>query len=140
AQLASSNGVKAGAPVVSLPVIHNQYFDFNSSVLVQNVDSAAATVKITYYDARTGRAIGGETASVEPGASQLFLQYDTPGRSAAVPAGFNGAAVVTSSEGRQLVAIGNIQQARQGYLAAYNGFAAAAATTRLSCPAILKAY
>jgi hypothetical protein len=140
AQLASTNGVRSGAPVVSLPVVHNRYFDFDTSVLVQNVDRAAATVKITYYDARTGQAVGSESRVVQPGASQLFLQYDTPGRSAVVPAGFNGSAVVTSSEGRLLVAIGNIQQSRQGYLAAYNGFAAAAATTRVSCPAILKSY
>jgi len=140
-QLSSARGFKGGAPVVYLPVIYNQYFNFNTNVLVQNVGSAATTVKIEYYAASTGAKIGEETSSsIAPGSAFTFFQFDT-GRGNAIPRpGFNGAAIVRSLDGGSIVAVTNVQETRQNYLEAYNGFAASNATTTASCAAVLKNY
>ncbi|HEY3110408.1 MAG TPA: hypothetical protein VGL23_16735, partial [Chloroflexota bacterium] len=69
------------------------------------------------------------------------FQFDTGGRGPAIPRpGFNGAAVVTSLDGGSIVAVANVQETRQNYLEAYNGFAAATSTGKVSCPSILKNY
>lgn len=140
-QLSSGRGVRSGAPIVYLPVIYNQYFNFNTNVLVQNVGSAATTVEITYYNASTGASIGSErSSSIAPGSSFTFFQFDT-GRGNAIPRpGFNGAAVVRSLDGGSVIAVANLQETRQNYLEAYNGFASTTATARVSCAAILKNY
>jgi hypothetical protein len=139
-QLSSSNALRDGSGSVAVPVIYNQYFDYNTSVLVQNVDTAAANVTITYYDSRTGASAGSQTATIDPGNTRLFLQFEAGGAAAPVPSSFNGSAIVTSAEGRKLVAVANVQNTRLGYLATYNGIATSTATTRASCPAILKNY
>jgi hypothetical protein len=140
-QLSSARGFKGGAPVLYLPVIYHQYFNFNTNVLVQNVGTAATTVKIEYYNASNGSKLGEETSTpIAAGSSYTFFQFDT-GRGNAVPRpGFNGAAVVRSLDGGSVVAVANVQETRQNYLEAYNGFPAASATTKVSCASILKNY
>ncbi|HEY3109818.1 MAG TPA: DUF5719 family protein, partial [Chloroflexota bacterium] len=69
-QLSSARGFKSGAPVLYMPVIYNQYFNFNTNVLVQNVGTSATTVKIEYFNAANGSKIGEETSSaIQPGSS-----------------------------------------------------------------------
>ncbi|TAK22402.1 MAG: hypothetical protein EPO26_11955 [Chloroflexota bacterium] len=139
-QLSSGRGARAGATSVSLPVIYHSYYGYNTNVLVQNVDTTATTVSIAYYDNRTGLSIGSETATIQPGTSATFFQFDT-GRGNAIPRpGFSGSAVVTSTDNKNIIAVANVQHPGQGYLEAYNGFPTSSATTRVSCPAIMKNY
>jgi hypothetical protein len=141
-QLSSARGFKAGAPVLFMPVIYNQYFNFNTNVLVQNVGTTPTNVKIEYYNASNGAKIGEEqtTTPIAAGSSFTFFQFDT-GRGNAIPRpGFNGAAVVRSLDGGSIVAVANVQETKQNYLEAYNGFPAATATTKATCASILKNY
>jgi hypothetical protein len=140
-QLSSARGFKSGSPVVYLPVIYNQYFNFNTNVLVQNVGTAPTTVRIEYFNAANGAKVGEETSTaIAPGSSFTFFQFETGRGPAVVPVNFNGAAVVRSLDGGSVVAVANVQETRQNYLEAYNGFPAASATSKTSCAAILKNY
>jgi hypothetical protein len=139
-QLSSGRGAKSGAPIAYAPVIYDQYFGYVTNVFVQNLDTTATNVTIEYFDSRTGASVGSEQATIQPGASTTFFQFDT-GRGPAVPRpGFNGSAVVRSTDNKNIIAVANINNPRQGYLEAYNGFASSGATQRTSCPAIMKNY
>jgi hypothetical protein len=140
-QLSSARGFKAGSPIVYLPVIYNQYFNYNTNVLVQNVGAAPTTVKIEYFNAGNGSKIGEETSTpIAAGSSFTFFQFDTGRGNAVMRPGTNGAAVVRSLDGGSVVAVANVQETRQNYLEAYNGFPAASATTKVGCASILKNY
>lgn len=146
AQLSSARGIKTGASTVFMPVIYNRYYNNISSILVQNVDTANADVLVSYYS-QSGAAAGSETATITAGASRLFLNFDTPGRTAIVrPAsdggnlGFNGSAVVTSTNSKNVVAVANIQNDSVSDLEAYNGFLSTSATAKTTCPSIFNNY
>jgi hypothetical protein len=141
-QLSSARGFKTGSTSAYMPVIYNQYFNFNTNVLVQNVGTSPTNVQIDYYDAKTGSLIGSEKTStgIPVGSSVTFFQFDT-GRGNAVPRpGFNGAAIVRSLDGGSIVAVANIQETKQNYLEAYNGFPSSSATGTVTCSSILKNY
>lgn len=134
-QLSSGRGARSGAPVVSLPVIFNNYFGYVTNALVQNVDTTPTNVTISYYQG--GTLVAQQNATIQPGASVAFNQF---GDSSAVPVGFNGSAVVRSTDNKNIIAVANVRHDAFGDLEAYNGFASSSATTRVSCPAILKNY
>jgi hypothetical protein len=127
-QFSSSNGFKDGATIAYLPVVYNDYSTdlWITSFLVQNVDAADATVQVTYSDGRTS------SATIKPGASKLYYQGND-----GTPAGFNGSAVVTSTNGRKVVAIANIRNLA-GNLSAYNGFTTG--TNAVSLPVVYNNY
>jgi hypothetical protein len=139
-QLSSARGIKSGATSVYLPVVYNQYYGYNTSILVQNVDTASADVKVEYFNSTNGASVGSETATIAAGSSQLFLQFATGGRTPVPSSGFNGAAVVTTTNAKNVVAVANVQHPTAGYLEAYNGFSASSATTTVLCAAILNNY
>lgn len=138
AQLSSSRGVKSGSTSVSLPALYHNYYNYRSSVLVQNVDTAAADVQVEYFTG--GRSIGTDSGTIGPGATQLFLQFDTDSRNATPRPGFNGSAVVRSTNGKNVIAVANIENVTEGVLEAYNGFNPSSATAKTTCPAIMKNY
>lgn len=127
-QFSSSNGFKDGATIAYLPVVYNDYSAdrWITSFLIQNVDLNDANVTVTYSDSRTA------TATIRPGASRLFYQGNDGS-----PSGFNGSAVVTSTNGRKIVAVANIRNAA-GNLSAYNGFTTG--TQIVSMPVIYNNY
>src|SRR5262245_58715777 len=139
-QLSSGRGAKSGTPIVFAPVIYNQYFGFVTNVFVQNLDTTATNVTIEYFDSRTGGSVGSEQASIQPGSSATFFQFDTARAQALVPEGFNGSAVIRSTDNKSIIAVTNINNPSLGYLEAYNGFPSSGATPRASCPAIMKNY
>jgi len=141
--LSSGRGLKAGSGVVFLPSIFDDYHNFRTSVLVQNVGATATNVTVEYYDARNGVKLGEErtTSAIAPGTSRQFLQFDPGSRPAVVPVGLSAAAVVRATDaGGSVVAVGNITEKVQQYLEAYNGFPDTAATTKATCATIMKNY
>lgn len=139
-QLASARGIATGSTTVNLPVMYNDYFQgtWRTSALVQNVDTTDATVEVKYFQG--GAQVGTQSATISPGSSQLFLQYAIGTRSAPVPTGFNGSAVVTSTNGKNIAVVANVLDRNGGHLEAYNGFAASSATARTTCASIFKNY
>jgi hypothetical protein len=120
-QFSSSNGFKDGGTIGYLPVVYNNYSSdqWITSFVVQNVDTTDAEILVTYSDGRTA------SASIRPGSSRLYYQGNDGS-----PAGFNGSAVVTSTNGKKIVAVANIRNG-QGNLSAYNGFTTGTKTVNL---------
>lgn len=139
-QLSSGRGFKSGASAVYMPSVYNDYYGNSSSIMVQNLGSSATTVTVTYYRADGTQVAQTEQAAIAAGSKASFLQFDTPGRASAVPAGFNGSAVITASGGGQIAAVGNIQHLTRRRLESYNGFPAGTATNRVTCPSIFDGY
>ena len=136
--LSSGRGARAGAPALSLPSIYNNYFGYQTNVLVQNVDTTATAVTITYYEG--GQAVAAQNATIQPGASTTFFQFDTGQGASPVRAGFNGSAVVRSNDNKNIIAVANVLHGGQNDLESYSGFATTSATQRFSCPSIFKNY
>ena len=144
-ELSAGRGARSGATVVNAPALYNYYAGaYRTSLVVQNVDTTATNVTVRYFDKITQAQVGQvQTATIQPGSSASFLQFDPAnptGSGAPVPYGFIGSAVVTSTDGKQIVAIGNMAWDQLNYFESYNGFAAASATARATCPTIMNNY
>lgn len=110
-------GVTEGAPTVRLPLLFKGVAGFNTFVSVQNVGSTATNVTITYQNGAT------ETFNnLAPGASTRFDQATVAG----LPAGFVGAATVTSTAS-DIAAV--VTQVGPTTMLIYNGFATSGANT-----------
>lgn len=125
-QLYSYNPFTAGSTVAYAPVIMNSYFGYNTALTVQNIDSAAANVTVTYGSGQT------ETATIAAGASKLFY---TP--TSGVPAGQLTGAKVESTNGKQIVALVN-ESNGFNRAASYSAFAQGA--KKVNAPIVMKRY
>jgi hypothetical protein len=87
---ASYDGFSVGSHKVNAPIVLKRYFDFNSSVVCQNISGAATTMTLTYG------GVGGSdvSPSINPGAIYQFYQP----ASALIADGFIGSATVTASQ------------------------------------------
>ncbi|HEY3081093.1 MAG TPA: hypothetical protein VGM69_14465 [Chloroflexota bacterium] len=144
-QLAAGSGVAGGTTSVYLPALYNYYAgQYRSAIVVQNVDTVSTTVRVDYYDAATRALVYSETQGIAAGASgRPFLQFNAAAPGSAqggLRAGFIGSAVVTSLEGKNIVAVVNMEQPNLGYLESYVGFPASTATSTANCASILNNY
>jgi hypothetical protein len=120
-QLYTFTPFTAGATTMYLPDISNNFFGFNTALTVQNVDSSDANVTVTYGSGSS------QNATIAPNSSAVFLTF-LP--ASGVPSGTLTAAKVTSTNGKNIVAMvtksNNLTRA-----AAYTGFSAGTTTVRL---------
>lgn len=105
-------GVSAGSTSVTLPLLFRESYGFNTFFNVQNTDTAAAAVTVTYSNGTT------ETSTVQPGATARFDQSTNSALALSGSAGFTGSAVVTADKN---VAV-TVAQVDTSTLANYNGF------------------
>jgi hypothetical protein len=113
----SYSGFTAGSNVVSLPLINKAFFGINTWYNVQNTGSGATTITASYSGTTCT-----ENATIQPGAAATFSQETNT----CLPAGYNGAATITTgNSGDQVAAV--VMQVFSGGLLAYNGFAAGGA-------------
>ncbi len=110
-----------------VPVVMRGFYNWNTSVQVQNVGSASTNVAIIFSNGTQ------QTQTVGAGQSYLFTQQNN----AALPASWLGSARVTSSASN-IVAIVNQQNTGTGKAASYNAFASAA--TKVVGPNVMKAF
>jgi hypothetical protein len=111
---------------------------YNSYIAVQNTDSAAIQVTVSYKD-RNGNAFpaADETVSIKPQATHLFYQASN----ANLPNGFLGGATVTSTGGKLVGAAAFYNSGATAGTAqfhAYNTFSAGG--TKLFAPRIVRNY
>ncbi|MCL4459601.1 MAG: DUF5719 family protein [Chloroflexi bacterium] len=130
----TSNGFSSAAAgtVAYLPVIYNDYYSFLTSFLVQNVDTADANVQAVYKN-HLGQTVKTATATIKPGQSNLWYQPND-----GLGSKFHGSVTVTSTNGKNIVAVANILNNVTGRLSAYNGFTGGSATIAL--PVIMNMY
>jgi hypothetical protein len=123
-QLYSYNPFASGSTVAYAPVIMNSYYGYNTSLVIQNLGSSAATVKVTYSNGTVKSGI-----NIPSGAANS--RY-TP--SEGLPTGLFGAKI----ESDQPVVVLVNESTNKNRAASYTGFAAG--TTTVRAPIVLKRY
>jgi len=126
-QLYSYNAFTTGATKFFLPSITNFYYDWRSSIAIQNVSATAANVVITYSNGTT------KNYTIQPNSGKLIYVPNEAG----LPSGKNGllGATVTSD---QNVAVVVNQSNSYNRAASYTGIFDP--TTKVSVPLLMKKY
>lgn len=116
-QLYSYNPFTAGADVVYVPMLYNNYYGFNTELKIQNVDTADAIVHIEYSNGTT------KDVTIAPNSG---VAYYTPG---VLPVSWSSpySAVVTSTNSKKIVVVVN-QSNAVGAASTYNGLDAGSET------------
>jgi hypothetical protein len=97
------NAFSSGAAGLYLPSLLKGYYNWNSAFQVQNVDSAVAQVRRSYYYADGSDAAGGGTADIDPGACAVYAADG-------MPSGVDLSASVVSLNGRRIGGICNLSR------------------------------
>ena len=101
--LASYSGFTNGTTSVFAPGLVKNYYTFNSSLTIQNVDTTTApagSITITYSNGASHT----NAQPLGPGASLLLYTPNEPG----IPDKFNGGATVVSTGGQKIVGLINL--------------------------------
>ena len=112
------------------PGLYNNYYGFNSELVLQNADTAAANVSIQFYNQATGAAVGSPyTDTIPASASKIFVLGSL---SPALPSGnTNGqfSATITSTNAKNIGGISNVWTAYKfGEFGSYNGITTGSST------------
>ncbi len=128
-EFSNYNAVTGGATQAVVPALYKNYYNFVSSLTVQNLGSADAAVTITYSNGTT------DTATLAPKQASEFYQPNN----ASLPSG-NTAGVFSAKidADQPIVATVNIEDKNKGLLASYNG--ATNVTGTVLCPVVMKDF
>jgi hypothetical protein len=124
----SYNCFKAGSTTAYAPLIMSDYYTYDTSLVIQNIDTAAATVTVTYTNGYT------KNYTILPGAAESIY---TP-TEAGIPSGntLYGATVVSTNAMDIVVLVNQSNPNRRA--ASYTGFAAGSKEVR--APIVEKNY
>lgn len=125
------NAYTSGTTLAYAPSLLNQYYGYVSALTVQNIDTADATIKVTYSNGVT------ETKTLAPRTSIEYYQPNNPNLPSGNSAGIFSAKV-ESTNGRSIVVLVNQEDKNKGLLASYN--APTQAATTVNAPVVLKAF
>jgi hypothetical protein len=118
-QLYSYNPFASGSTTVYAPINLSDFYGYNSAMAIQNIDTAAANVTVTYG---TGQTWSG---TIQPSSSQVLVAKQAP---SSIPANTSTGATITSTNGKNLVVLVN-QSNAYGRAGSYAGFAAGKTTS-----------
>jgi hypothetical protein len=82
---------------VTCASIMRNYVNYNTSLTIQNVDTAPVTLTVTYVNAQGQTVAFRSVSNLGPGGSTLLY---SPSSTENLPVGFLGAAIVQSSGGK----------------------------------------
>lgn len=128
----SYGGFGGGAAVLNLPLIVRNNFGIDTSITVQNVGAAAATVNISYTPGIAGNPATESAFTLQPGASRTIYQKDNAALGTGLP-GFIGSATITATGS----IVATVLQEGNGQLLAYNAFPAGTGSPTVALPLIL---
>ncbi len=116
----------AGSQVAYAPVVLNDYYDFNSSINVQNNGTGDVMVTITFSD----NSVVTSTTLAEGQAWSVYLPNDVPGLDAGNADGDLAAKVeiVSPVAGNAIVVLANTSNSVDASFASYNGVTGGAQT------------
>jgi hypothetical protein len=126
-QLYSYNPFKAGATTAYAPVIMNDYYGYDTALVIQNIGSSTANVTVEYTDGTT------DNYSIAQNSAESVY---TPGTSLSAGNTLYGA-TVTSTNGQDLVVLVN-ESNSYNRAASYTGFASGSLEVRV--PIVEKRY
>jgi hypothetical protein len=116
---------------LAFPQVYRAYFGFDSTIVLQNTDTATASVTLTYLD-RTGARVASDARTIPAGASVTIDQSTLT----ALPLGFAGSVLVTSD--RQVAGIVNVSAAGGAQLSTVAGVTEGASQAFL--PSLYRGY
>ncbi|HEY76439.1 MAG TPA: hypothetical protein G4O00_09705 [Thermoflexia bacterium] len=125
-QLYSYNPFSSGSTVAYAPVIMNNYYGYNTALVIQNMGTADANVKITYSDGTV------KYTTIPPGAADS--RY-TPLEGLAT--GLLTGAKIESTNGQPLAVLVN-ESTDKNRAASYSGFTSGSTTVR--APIVMRRY
>ncbi len=125
-QLYSYNPFARGSTIAYAPVIMNDYYGYNTALVIQNLGTIDADVTITYSDGTV------KTTTIAPGAADS--RY-TPAEGLAT--GLLTGAKVECTNGQPIVVLVN-ESNDKNRAASYSGFAAGSTTVR--APIVMRRY
>lgn len=126
-QLYSYNPFKAGSLKAYAPAVYNNYYSYNTQLIVQNLGAATANVTVAYTN-------GFSTNHTIPSNSSVALY--TPGQGAGLPAA-NVVYGATVTSDQNVVVLVNMSNPKSR-AASYSGFASG--TLEVRAPAVFKNY
>lgn len=116
-----------GATQAYAPSIYNNYFGYDSSIVIQNTGQGAANIEVAYSDGSRG------AFTIPTGNTRvLFTPNEGPAQ------GFFGGAVIRSTNGGEFIATVNVRNAARGSLDVYD--AVTSGSGIVSIPALYKNY
>ncbi len=123
------NAFADGSLTSVVPALYKFYYNFVSSLTVQNIETTNADVTITYSNGTT------ETATILPNQAKEFYQPNNP----LLPSGnTSGVFSAKISSTKKVVALVNVEDKTKGLFASYNG--ARNPTNTVLCPVVMKAF
>lgn len=125
----SYNAFVGGATTSYAPALYNDYYNFVSSLTVQNVTNSAVTGTVTYSNGVT------ENFNLGAGESVEYYQPNNPSLPSGNQNGVFSARITASGD---VVTLVNVEDKIQGLAASYNGVTEA--TTSVFVPVALKEY
>lgn len=130
----SYNGFASGAATLYVPALYSAFYNWNSSLNIQNVGGAATDVTVTYDDGTVNDKNNVSClGALAPGASCLvYMPADKPAGDA------DFAATVTNSAGEDLVAIANAANGNTKQSQTYNGFLGG--SSKVGLPIIMRGF
>lgn len=130
-QLYSYNPIPAGSTTVNAPVVLNDYYDYNSALVIQNIGGSATTVTVMYSS--------GHSHSQSVASNSAWSIYVPTQGPAGLPSGNSGgllSATITSSSQPIIVLVNESNNYNRA--ASYIGFASG--TTEARAPVLEKRY
>ena len=133
------NGIASSeiGKTIYFPGLYKNYYSYYSEVVLQNTESAIASVTLKFYNQKTGAQVGGDMAATIPGyASRVFAL----GSMAGLPSGnADGLYSLQVTSSTNLAGVANIWAATfRGIFSDYNGYVSGATT--VYAPALYKMY
>lgn len=129
-QATAYEGIAAGAPRLSVPLVFRQYAGWSTGVQAQNLGDAPTAVRLTLQSNRGGYVQ--EAAAIAPGGTATFNQAEAAG----LPDDLLGSGVLEAAGGADLAAV--VNEVRQGAPMAMTYAASAEAATVLSLPSLMR--
>lgn len=127
-QLYSYNAFKSGATKVYAPIVMNNYYGYNTALVIQNMGDNNANVKVTYTNGHSN------TYTIQPGAPESIYTPSVSG----IPAGNTlYGATIESTNGQPIVVLVN-QSNSLNRAASYTGFSSG--STEVRAPIVMKNY
>jgi hypothetical protein len=132
--LRSYNAVLQGSTELYAPQVTANYYGFSTGITLQNPNSAAASVTISYYASGATSPAVTQNVNVAGNSAQPIYLPNVPG----MPTNFNGTAIIQSS--LAIMGIANHDHVPAGPAASYNLIPVEKASTTLYMPQVVRAY
>jgi len=128
-EYATYNGSADGALEAYVPSLLNKYYGFQTALSIQNVDTAPATVTVTYSNGHT------VTKTIDPNTKAELIQPNDPDLPSGNTLGIFSAKVVSD---KKIIALVNVEDKLKGSLASWN--ASPIASNDVLCSVVMREY